>query len=136
MQWSNIIDFYNCHFLKVQHIRLVGWVLWHINLYRLFNAKSYIHTHIYIYIYIDAYLIEHNIHFLSTYVFVNHFKLPYRSYDIQRELVDKPSIISYFPSTFSPNLGHHQGKVYYKRDVTFVCTLLLYKNQHLYCCIV
>ena len=88
--------------------------------------------YIYIYIYwqhffIDIYSIEHNRHFLSTYFFVNSFELLYRSYDIWRELVDKPSVISYFPSTFCQTLGHHQGKMYYKSDVTFVCRLLLCK---------
>ena len=29
-----------------------GWVLWHINHCRLFNAKSFIYIYIYIYIYI------------------------------------------------------------------------------------
>ena len=81
-------------------------------------------------------MIENNRHFLSTYFFVNPFKLPYRSYDISQKLVDKPSIISYFPSIFCPILGHHQGMMYYKSDVTFVCTLLLCKNELLYCCIV
>ena len=33
---------------------------------------------IYIYIYIyNIYIIEHNTHFLSTYIFVNPFELPY-----------------------------------------------------------
>ena len=62
--------------------------------------------------------------------------LPYRSYDIRQELVDKPSIISYFPSTFCPNLGYHQGRMYYKSDATSLSTLLLCKNEHLYWCIV
>ena len=44
--------------------------------------------------------------------FVNPFKLPFRSYDIWWESVDKPSIISNFPSTFCPTLGHHQGRMY------------------------
>ena len=39
------------------------------------------------------YLIKHNRHFLSTYFFVNPFKLLYWSYDIRWELVDKPPII-------------------------------------------
>ena len=42
--------------------------------------------------------------------------------DILWELVDKFSIVSYFPSTFSPTLGHHQGRMYYESDVTFVST--------------
>ena len=75
----------------------------------------------------DLYLIEYYIHFLSSYFFVNPFELPYQSYDILGELVDKPSIISYFPITFCPTLGHHQRRIYYK-SVTFICTLLLYKN--------
>ena len=102
---------------------------------------------IYIYIYmcvcifcqnffINTYFIEHNRHFLSTYFFVNPFELQYWSYDSQRELVDKPSIISYFPSTFDLTLGHHQGRMYYESDVNFVCTLLPCKNERLYCCIV
>ena len=55
---------------------------------------------------------------------------------ILRELVDKPFIISYFLSTFCPTLGHHQGRMYHKSDVTFVRTLLLCKNKRLYWCIV
>ena len=38
--------------------------------------------------FIDTYLIEHNIHFLSTYFCVNPFELPYRFYDIRPELVN------------------------------------------------
>ena len=66
---------------------------------------------------------------MSTYFFVNPFELPYWSYDIHLEFVDKSSIISYFPSTFCPTLGHHQGRMYYKSDVTFVYTLLLWKKK-------
>ena len=87
--------------------------------------------YIYIYIYIGS--ISSSIHislniidiFLSTYIFVNPFELPYWSYDIWWELFDKSSIIRYFPSTFCPTLGHPQGKMYYKNDITFVCALLL-----------
>ena len=87
-------------------------------------------------IHIDTYLIENYRHFLSIYIFVNPLELSYRSYDIRWELVDKPSMISYFPSTFCPTLGHHQRRMYYKSDVTFVCILPLCKNKCLYCCIV
>ena len=55
-------------------------------------------------------------------------------YNIWRELGDKLSIISYFCSTFYPNLGYLQGRIYYKSDVSFACTFLLCKNEHLYCC--
>ena len=56
--------------------------------------------------------------------FVNPFGLPYWSYDIRLQLFDKSSIISYFSSTSCPTLGHHQRRMYYKSDVTFMCTLL------------
>ena len=69
-------------------------------------------------------------------IFFCSFEFPYRSNDIRRELVDKSSIISYFPSTFCPTFDHHQGRMYYKSDVTFGCTLLFFKNERLYCCIV
>ena len=67
---------------------------------------------IYIYIYIcifwqhffiDTYLVKPNRHFLSTYFFANPFELPHWFYDIWGELVDKPSIISYFPKYFLLN---------------------------------
>ena len=68
-----------------------------------------------------SYLIEHNRHF-CLHIFVNPFELPHQSHDIRRELVDKSSIISHFLSTFCSTLGHHQLRMYYKSDVTFVCT--------------
>ena len=41
------------------------------------------------------------------HIFLIFLELPYRSYDIWQELINKPSIISYFPSTFCPAVGHH-----------------------------
>ena len=68
-----------------------------------------------------------------VYIFlVNPFKLPYWSNDIRLELVDKSSIISYFPSTFCPTLGHHHGTMYFKRDVTFVSIYLLCKKDSVF----
>ena len=115
----------------------------HIYIYLFIHAHTHTHTHTYIYVcvyiytyiywqhfFIDTYLIEHNRNFLSTYFFVNPFELPYWSYDIWLELVNRPSIISYFSSTFCPTLDHHhQGRMYYKSDATFVCTLLLCKKK-------
>ena len=72
--------------------------------------------------------VEHR-HFLSSFFLVNPFILPYWFYSIRWELIDVFSIIVYFPSTFCPNLGHHQGKIYYKSDVTFVFALLLCKKK-------
>ena len=96
-----------------------------------------IYIYIYIYIYIDTYLVVHyRLYTFFLHIFVNPFELPYWSYDIRQESVDKPSIIRYFPRTFCPTLGHLLWRMYYKSNVTFVCTLLLCKNEHLYCCIV
>ena len=82
-----------------------------------------------IYIYIYIYIWLNMIDIFSTYFFDNPLELPYWSYDIRLELVDKSSIISFFPSTFRTTLGHYQGRMYYKSDATFVCTLLLCKKS-------
>ena len=76
-------------------------------------------------IYLSIYLYIYRYIWLKILVifFVNPFELPYWSYDIRRELVDKSSIISQVLSA-----QHHQGSMYYKSDVTFVCKLLLCKN--------
>ena len=58
--------------------------------------------------------------------------LSYCRIDFRWEIIDIFSIIVYFPSTFCPTLGHHQGTVYYKSDVTFVCTLLLCKKKSIW----
>ena len=47
-----------------------------------------------------------NIDILSIHFCIDPFKLLYR-----RELVDKPSIINYFSSTFDQMLGHHLNVV-------------------------
>ena len=83
---------------------------------------------VYIYIYIYIYLIEQYRHFLSTYFCLYLFHLLYRFYDIRWELVNKSSKINWFFSTFGLILDHHQGCVYCKSYMAFVCTLLLYKN--------
>ena len=78
--------------------------------------------------FINTNFIKHNRHFLCTYFLVDPFVLPYCFYHIQWELIDVFSIIVYIPSTFCPTLGHHQGRIYYKSDVTFVFALLLCKG--------
>ena len=35
------------------------------------------------------------------------------------------------PSTFCPTLGHHQGRIYYKSDVTFVFAYYYYVRASL-----
>ena len=76
--------------------------------------------------FINTNLVELNRHFLSTYFLLDPFVLPYCFYRIWRELIDVFSIIVYIPSTFCPTLGHHQGRIYYKRDVTFVFAYYYY----------
>ena len=89
----------------------------------------------YIYIYwqnffINTNFVEHNRHFLSTYFLVDPFILPYWFYHIRQESINVFSIIVYIPSTFCLTLGHHQGRIYYKSDVTFVFKLLLCKKKN------
>ena len=80
----------------------------------------YTHTHACICIYINANLIEHNRHFMPTYSLLDPFEFPYYFYRIRGELIKVLSIIVCIPSTFCPTLGHHQGRICYKSDVTFV----------------
>ena len=85
---------------------------------------------IYIYIYrlcifrqhffVNANFIKHNRHFMSTYFLLDPFEYPYYFYCILGELIYVLSIVACIPSTFCPTLGHHQGRIYYKSDVTFV----------------
>ena len=82
----------------------------------------------YIYIYcifwqhffVNANFIKHNRHFLTTYFLLDPFVFPYYFYRIRRELIYELSIVVCIPSTFCPTLGHHQEKIFYKSDVTFV----------------
>ena len=95
---------------------MIGLVLWHIKPCRLFNAKSCL----YIYIYIYVNFIKHNRHFMSTYFLLDPFEFPYFFYRIRGELIYVLSIVACIPRTFCTSLGHHQGRIYCKNDVTFV----------------
>ena len=95
-------------------------------------SKQY--TYIYICIFwqhffINTNFIEHNRHFLSTFFLLGPFILPYCFYRIQQELIYVFSI--YIPSTSCPTLGHHQGRIYYKSDVTFVFAYYYYVRASL-----
>ena len=72
------------------------------------------------YIYISANFIKHNRHFMSTYFLLDPFEFPYYFYRIRGKLIYVLSIVVCIPSTFCPTLGHHQGRIYCKSDVTFV----------------
>ena len=87
----------------------------------------YIYIYIYIYIcifrqhfFVNANFIKHNRHFMFTYFLLDPFEFPYYFYRILGELIYVLSIVACIPSTFCPTLGHHQGRIYYKSDVTFV----------------
>ena len=88
--------------------------LWHMNRCWIFKAKSYIYIYIYIYIFLIFLFFFYQKWYTCFFyiIFVNPFELPYSSDDIRRESVDRYSIISYFPSTFCPTLGHRQGWMY------------------------
>ena len=109
-----------------------SWNYSQLRIYWIKYCLIYIYIYIYIYwqhFFIDMYLIEHNRHFFCLHIFLlilSNCRIDLT--DIRRESIDKPSIISYFPSTFCPTLGHHQERMYNKSDVTFVCTLLLWKK--------
>ena len=58
---------------------------------------------------------------MSTYFLLDPFDFPSYFYRIRGgELIYVLSIVVCIPSTFCPTLGHHQGMIYYKSDVTFV----------------
>ena len=85
--------------------------------------------YIYIYIYIHIGSISSLIHISLNIIDIFCLHIVCWSFRIavliRSELVDESSIISYFPNSFCLTLGHHQGRIYYKSEVTFVCTLLL-----------
>ena len=57
---------------------------------------------------------------MSTCFLLDPFEFPYYFYRILGELIYVLSIVVCIPSTFCPTLRHHQGRIYYKSDVTFV----------------
>ena len=88
--------------------------------YQISHTQTHMPPFSYIYIYIYANFIKHNRHFMSTYFLLDPFEFPYYFYCILGELIYVLSIVACIPSTFCPTLGHHQGRIYYKSDVTFV----------------
>ena len=57
---------------------------------------------------------------MPTYSLLDPFEFPYYFYRVRGELIKVLSIIVCIPSTFCPTLVHHQGRICYKSDVTFV----------------
>ena len=70
--------------------------------------------------FVDTNFIKHYRHFMATYFLLDPFEFPYYFYRIWGELIYVLSIVVCILSTFCPTLGHHQGRIYYKSDVTFV----------------
>ena len=68
---------------------------------------------------------------MSTYFLLDPFEFPYYFYRIWGELIYVLSIVVCIPSTFYPTLGHHQGRICYKRDVTFVLAYYYYVRASL-----
>ena len=68
---------------------------------------------------------------MSTYFLLDPFEFPYYFYRIQGELIYVLSIVVCIPSTFCPTLGHHQGRIYNKSDVTFVLACYYYVRASL-----
>ena len=91
-----------------------------LQLFCYFMPSNRLNLKVYIYIYIYANFIKHNRHFMSTYFLLDPFEFPYYFYRILGELIYVLFIVACIPSTFCPTLGHHQGRIYYKSDVTFV----------------
>ena len=82
---------------------------------------------VYIYVYIYTNFIKHNRHFMSTYFLLDPFEFPYYFYRIRGELIYVLSTVVCIPST----LGHHQGRIYYKSDVTLVLAYYYYVRASL-----
>ena len=81
--------------------------------------------------FVNTNFVEHNRHFLSAYFLLDPFLLPYCFYRIRQELIYVLSIVIYIPSTFCLTLGHHQGRIYDKRDITFVFAYYYYVRASL-----
>ena len=63
---------------------------------------------------------------MTTYFLLDPFEFPYYFHRIRGELIYVLSIVVCIPSTFCLNLGHHQGRIYYKSDVPFVLAYYYY----------
>ena len=131
---SNIFSRHTFH-------RLKPWILTNItnkfsHSFIYFSIIFLLHTNMHVCMYIRAYLgsisslrhlIKYRRHLLSTHFYFNPFKLPYGCYNIQLKLAPKFSIINWFPSTFGPLLGHHQGVyILQKYNTSFLFFLNLF----------
>ena len=107
----------------------------HVYIYIYIYISLCVQARIYIYIYIYTNFIKYNRHFLSTYFLLDLFVLPYCFYRIRQELIYVLPIVVCILSTFCPTLGNHQGRIYYKSDVTFVFAYYYYVRASLPLCV-
>ena len=110
------------------------YILSYSYIYTLPQDISYIYIYIYIYwqhFFINTNFIKHNRHLLSTYFLLDPFVFQYWFYRIRQELIYVLSIVVCIPSTFWLTLGHHQRRIYYKSDVTFVFACYYYVRASL-----
>ena len=116
----------------------INWIHTHIHTHTHTHTHThiyiYIYTYIYIYIYIYIYrqhffvnsnFIKHNRHFMSTYFLLDPFEFPYYFYRIRGEFIYVLSIVVCIPRTFCTTLGHHQGRICYKKWCNFCFSILL-----------
>ena len=68
---------------------------------------------------------------MSTYFLLDPFEFPYYFYCIRGGLIYVLSIVVCIPRTFCLTLGHRQGRIYYKSDVTFVLAYYYYVSVSL-----
>ena len=68
---------------------------------------------------------------MSTYFLLDPFEFPYYFYRIRGELIYVLSIVVCIPNTFCLTSGHHQGRISYKSDVTFVLAYYNYVRASL-----
>ena len=81
----------------------------------------YMHIYIYIYIYIHMQISLNIIDILCLHIFFwirSNSRITYIVFG--GGLIYVLPIVVCIPGTFCPTLGHHQGRIYYKSDVTFV----------------
>ena len=106
--------------------------------YKFLSKLSLAHIYIYIYIYVYVYFVSISsliqislniIDILCLHIFFwirSNSRITFIVFGGGGELIYVLSIVVCIPSTFCPTLGHHQGRIYYKSDVTFVLAYYYY----------
>ena len=118
--WETMSEMWIVEYVR-EHLRFMSLFYTLLGQTENFSISQYIYIYIYRqHFFVNANFIKHNRHFMPTYFLLDPFEFPYYFYRIRRKLIYVLSIVVCIPSTFCPTLGHHQGRIYYKSDVTFV----------------